>query len=619
MKRALLGVVLALALTGCGGGGGPDKPSNVALFVDGLNHGGDFAKVQFAGGTTPAHAEADYQRIVAGMIGLKPKVTLKDGDELSWTWPTRGHPWTYTTKVTVKAGDGPVTWSPTVVSTGLTDPKAVLKSATLQPTRADIMGAGGTALVTERPVVVYGIDKAALGKPAQAPRSARLLAQKLGIDVGSYVKLVKAAGAKQFVQAIVYRAAEAPFKQDALGGIPGARAMDTKAPLTPSHGFAAPILGSVGPVTAEMVKKDPSDYQPGDVAGVSGLEARYDDQLRGTPGTVVYRVSGDGTSTEVFRAQPVNGKPLTTTLDLRLQTLAEKLLSGVKPASALVALQPSTGDILAAANGPGNGGLNLATYGQMPPGSTFKTVDSLAFMRVGLTPDSTVPCTTSITVDGKKFTNDSDYPPGATGNVPLATAVANSCNTAVISQRGKVTHDDLTSAAESLGFGVDHDTGFPAYFGQLPAAASDTEKAADMIGQGKVLASPMVMASVIGAIQTGRSTVPRLIADPIQSGASSSAAPSPRPISAQEDAQLKEIFRAVVTRGTGAGLADIPGKPVIAKTGTAEFDRDGKRLTHAWMIAAQGDLAVAVYVDEGTTGAGTAGPIVEDFLRGVQH
>ena len=54
---------------------------------------------------------------------------------------------------------------------------------------------------------------------------------------------------------------------------------------------------------------------------------------------------------------------------------------------------------------------------------------------------------------------------------------------------------------------------------------------------------------------------------------------------------------------------------MIAKTGTAEFDKDGKTLTHAWMVAAQGDLAVAVFVDEGASGSGTAGPILEQFLR----
>ena len=56
---------------------------------------------------------------------------------------------------------------------------------------------------------------------------------------------------------------------------------------------------------------------------------------------------------------------------------------------------------------------------------------------------------------------------------------------------------------------------------------------------------------------------------------------------------------------------------MIAKTGTAEFDRGGKRLTHAWMIAGQGDLAVCAFVDVGQTGAGTAGPLLEQFLRGA--
>jgi cell division protein FtsI/penicillin-binding protein 2 len=70
-----------------------------------------------------------------------------------------------------------------------------------------------------------------------------------------------------------------------------------------------------------------------------------------------------------------------------------------------------------------------------------------------------------------------------------------------------------------------------------------------------------------------------------------------------------------VTSGSGVGLLDVPGPPVIAKTGTAEFEKGGKVRTHAWMIAAQGDLAVAVFVDVGSSGSGTAGPILEAFLR----
>jgi cell division protein FtsI/penicillin-binding protein 2 len=79
------------------------------------------------------------------------------------------------------------------------------------------------------------------------------------------------------------------------------------------------------------------------------------------------------------------------------------------------------------------------------------------------------------------------------------------------------------------------------------------------------------------------------------------------------------MLRAVVTEGSGRGLADVPGPPVIAKTGTAEFGTGADLQTHAWMIAAQGDLAVCVYVDVGQSGSQTAGPILEAFLRAARQ
>ena len=159
--------------------------------------------------------------------------------------------------------------------------------------------------------------------------------------------------------------------------------------------------------------------------------------MRGTPGLKVDALDTDGGKRELFRTESRDGAPLQLTMDLDLQTEAESLLADVGPASALVALRPSTGEILAAANGPGNGGINLATFGQFAPGSTFKSARSLALLRAGLTPDSRVPCTASIVVDGKTFTNYNDYPSGALGEIPLRTAVANSCNTAFISQYSK--------------------------------------------------------------------------------------------------------------------------------------------------------------------------------------
>ena len=78
------------------------------------------------------------------------------------------------------------------------------------------------------------------------------------------------------------------------------------------------------------------------------------------------------------------------------------------------------------------------------------------------------------------------------------------------------------------------------------------------------------------------------------------------------------MMRAVVTEGTARFLDDVPGAPVGAKTGTAEFGTGDPPDTHAWMIATQGDLAVAVFVEEGTSGSQTAGPILERFLRATQ-
>ena len=115
---------------------------------------------------------------------------------------------------------------------------------------------------------------------------------------------------------------------------------------------------------------------------------------------------------------PSPERRLVTTLDPRLQTRAERLLAvpeGTEsPATALVAIRPSDGAILAAASGLGGDGLNVATYGQYAPGSTFKVVSALALLRAGLTPQSRVSCPATTSVDGKSFKNYDDYPADAT-------------------------------------------------------------------------------------------------------------------------------------------------------------------------------------------------------------
>ena len=312
----------------------------------------------------------------------------------------------------------------------------------------------------------------------------------------------------------------------------------------------------------------------------------------------------------MFEEKPSKGSPLRLTLDARLQSTAERLLAPVGPASALVAIRPSTGEIVAAANGPGTDGYNMATYGQFAPGSTFKAVSSLALLRSGLTPESPTDCTATTVVDGKQFENYDDYPSDGLGRIPLRTAVANSCNTAFISERGRLGRGDLADAAASLGLGVDHDLGFPSYFGQVPPPASETEAAADLIGQGRVLASPMAMADRdrVGAVRHHRAAARCVVDQEVEQ----EDVPA---LASGEVGQLRGMLRGVVTSGSGSALVDVPGGPVIAKTGTAEYDDDGSLRTHAWMIGAQDDLAVAVFVETGESGSSTAGPILEAFLR----
>jgi cell division protein FtsI/penicillin-binding protein 2 len=492
----------------------------------------------------------------------------------------------------------------------------VLTLDTEQADRAGIVGAGGTPIVKDRPVVRFGIDKTKVGRPGQAD-AARALARLVGVDPGSLVERVNAAGPRAFVEAIVLREDDAVPPLRAIDTIEGAAALEDTMPLAPTREFARPILGTVGPVTAEIVKESDGGYRAGDIAGLSGLQRRYDEQLRGTPGVVVnaVRSTDDGARTrELFRVEPEAGTPLRTTLDPDLQSAAERILADVGPASALVAIRPSDGHILAAASGPGSQGLNTATFGRYAPGSTFKIVTSLALLRSGLDPSSRVQCPTQTVVDGKRFENYDDYPSSGIGRITLADAVANSCNTAFIDARDKVR--SLPDAAAALGLGVDHDLGFPAYFGSVPEEpASETGFAASMIGQGQVLASPMTMAAVIGSVAAGRTVVPVLLPD----HESGPAAPDPaKPLRPGEASTLRTLLRGVVERGSGAALADVPGPPVIAKTGTAEFGEADPLQTHAWMVAAQGDLAVAAFVAVGRSGSGTAGPLLERLLRAAR-
>lgn len=559
--------------------------------------------------------------------------------DYTWKLPKVEKSWTYSTGADMtREGSGwVVTWSPEMVQPDLKAGERFQISAT-ESERAGILSADGEAIMKDRPVHIVGINKDGLND-AEAAASAKALAAILDIDTAAYVAKVKAYGSVAFVDAITLREdAFTALDQDKLKSVAGILAVPDTMPLAPSRSFAAAILGTVHEATAEDIEKSEGKIVAGQMVGTGGLQAAFDAQLAGTPGITVSAVpapaaSASATATAtaaddagasptdptapprtLFSVDPVKGKDVKTTLVPGIQTAAEAALESVKTPSSIVIMRPSTGAILASANGPDSNGYNTAFLGQYAPGSTFKMATSLGLLRTGMGPESTVSCTPEFTADGKKFLNAPGYSPEATGEVSLTTAVAHSCNTAFVSQFEKLSQEKLADAAGALGIGMVNDLGLDAYMGAVPRDSKGTEHAASLIGQGKVQTSPLAMATMMSSMVKGAMVVPVLVdGHDGKAKAAEGAA-----LTAKEAGDLRTMMRAVVTDGYLSTLADLPGAEAIGKTGTAEFGADSPPRTHSWVIAAQGDIAVAVFVEDGDLGAITGGPLAKAALLAAQ-
>lgn len=654
MRNLVFGLAALLVgglLAACDDGraGAESTAKQLAASLAGL----DVGSLQFEG-TEAGAANEQLKAVFAELNPAKPVVesgeVKLDGDKasvpLSYAWKVGAAEWKYSSQTELrKSGDTwAVRWNPSLLHPDLKDGE-VLDVVVTAPQRAEILGAGDAKLVTYRPVVHIGIDKPSLGS-ADPAASAGRLARLVGVDEAAYVKQVQASGPQAFVSAITFREDGSRTVSDQqIAAIPGARSIPDSLPLAPTRTFARALLGTAAEASAEQIEKSGGALKAGDTAGTGGLQEQYDARLRGQDGITIRTRPSEMTEDQLKAASPdprrvlftvdtKPGEPLRTTLDPRLQQLAEDTLAEVGPASAIVALRPSSGAVLAAASGPGSKGYNTAMLGQYAPGSTFKIVDSLAMLRNGMTPESMVQCTPTLTVDGRTFKNAEGYPESSLGQVTLRDAFAHSCNTAFIAARDKVSQAQLESAATSLGVAVEAPRlGAAAFLGSVPGTAEGTEHAASMIGQGKVLVSPLAAAVMAASVAQGAPVSPQLVLNPDGSSTSTqgtspssstgSAASAPaatpaatpeKPITKEEAAKLADMMRAVVTSGHAGFLSSVPGAPVAAKTGTAEYGNENPPKTHAWIVAFHGDLAVAVFVEDGGFGATTSGPLLKEFL-----
>ncbi len=475
-------------------------------------------------------------------------------------------------------GGWQVHWTPTIVHPQLAAGQRLAIDTEDAPP-GPVVDRAGAALLEPSPVVSVLLDRLATGDlPAVAGAlSAALAPLDPTITPASILDGAARTPDGQVYSVAVLRDADYRVVKSAIFDLPGVRFATAQRLLAPDAGFARQVLPPVRTAVAP--------------------------QLDGVPGWSVRIVDGAGTALTTLTEQaPRPGTAVAIGLDRTLQTAAEDAVAPLPQQAVLVAVSPSTGDVLAVAqNDPADAAGALALAGRFPPGSTFKIATATAaFAEEGLTADSPVACPGTTVIGGRSVPNAGAFD---LGTVPLRTAFARSCNTTFAQLGSRFGPDALPAAALRLGLGADYDVaGLTTVTGSVPASPDLVQRAENGFGQGQVLASPLGMALMAATVAHGATVVPQLVRDrPTRVNVAATA-----PDTAALD-QLRPMMRAVVTEGTATRLAGLG--EVFGKTGTAEYTDDGR--AHGWFVGYRGDVAFAVLVVDG----GTSAPAVEIAQR----
>jgi penicillin-binding protein A len=361
--------------------------------------------------------------------------------------------------------------------------------------------------------------------------------------------------------------------------------------------------------------------------------------------------------TDLLTARETPGGTLVLTLDRATQEAAERALGGNK--GAVVALDPRTGAVLAMTTFPrydpnqlsshnpeairrnwdrlvsDEDGplLNRAAGGLYPPGSTFKVVTAAAALENGVTMTQELPSPTVLDVpqtsaDIRNFGGSSC----GDASLTLTEALVISCNTTFAGLGIKLGSEKLAAEAEKFGFNEPSPYQLPAATSVIPEKQDVPATAQSAIGQRDVRVSPLQMASVAATIANGGRRMAPFVAQEVVSDKGKvvkrfEGEDLGQAIPERVAGDLQDMMLQVVERGTGTA-AQIPGRQVAGKTGTAQHAQG--RPPHAWFIGftSAGDraIAVAVVVENGgslgseATGGHVAAPIakavMETYLRG---
>jgi cell division protein FtsI/penicillin-binding protein 2 len=610
---AAAALVVALVLSGCSAGNDAEQAAGQVFLTAWAK--GDLAAAA-AATDDPAAATPLLQATVAALKPTAAQLTAGSVTNsaasttltyaASWTLAGLTTPWTYDGQLAlIQGSDGrwEVHWQPQDIHPKLDAGDTLLLDRTLPP-RAPILDASNKPLLNDVDTVTIGVEPKLV---TNLNTLSATLAAALHVNATDIITSVAKAQPTDFVPVITLRKPDYLAVAADIHDLPGTLFRAGTQLAGPTPHFAQPLLGQLAQPTAEALKAAGPGYLGTDQIGVSGLQQVFNSQLAGTASATINVRTAHGALTPIGQITGTPGTALATTLDSAVQHSAESALSGVAPAAAIVAIRPSTGAILAVAN-TAAAPFNIALAGQYPPGSTFKIVTAAAILASGVAqPDTTVPCPGSVTIDGRAIPNENNFD---LGTITLTQAFANSCNTSFSLLSQQLPDGALDQAAAAFGVGAGWQLPVDSFSGEYTKATDAAGKAANAFGQGTDLVSPLSEALIAATAAHGSTPAPSLLTGHPATAKN----PPPAPPQAILPA-LATLMRAVVTNGTARNLAPTPGAPVLGKTGTAEHGNPPT--AHSWFTGYQGDLAFAVFVQDGQTSGVPSNPIAQRFLTAL--
>lgn len=378
--------------------------------------------------------------------------------------------------------------------------------------------------------------------------------------------------------------------------------------------------------------------------GASQLEASYNDVLNGTDSSLL-----TSNWLDVLTGKQPDGANIEVTIDPTVQQTAFDQLSNQGYEGAAVAIQPSTGKVLAMASSPsfdagslmggnanenwaalqeqpGNPLLNHATQETLPPGSIFKIITTAAGIKHGYTPNSTMTGANSITLPNTttELTNYDNQVCGGSQQVTLTTAFSLSCNTAFAEMGMDVGADELRSTAEAFGVGENYDLGVETASGNMGDLPDDASVAQSSIGQRDVAMSALQAAVMAGTVANNGTRMQPYLVDRITDPQMNDIrVTQPREAEQAVDEDVAGTLRELMF-ASERNTAGYDGNGFASKTGTAEHG-DGLP-PHTWYVAfdPDKDIAVGVVVKNGgnlgnrATGGQVSAPIGRAMLYAYQ-